>query len=271
MTGKMSRLSLILLAGSLLTACAGPGGVAGVVMPPEPQRSVSELPATTPGQRAARIHVDLGSAYMQSGRNGVALDEARAAIASDAGYAPAHMLMALVYAEQEQFQYAGPAFEQAYRLAPGDPEINNAYGWYLCSQGREAEGLPRIEQAARNPYYARPTRAWTNAGLCLLRMKDDAGAEVRFTRAIQADEGNARAAINLAQISYRQGKSLAAKKWIDQALKFMRVSDASVLWLAARIERRLGNEATVNDLGARLRKEFPESAEYQSYLQGKFE
>lgn len=270
MTGKMSRLAVLLMAGATLAACVNPG-TGGVVMPPEPQRPVFEQPTTTPGQRAARIHVELGAAYMQSGRNGVALDEARAAIASDASYAPAHMLMALVYAEQEQFQYAGPAFEQAYRLAPGDPEINNAYGWYLCSQGKEAEGLPRIELAARNPYYARPTRAWTNAGMCLLRLKDDAGAEARFLRAVQADESNARALINLAQLSYRQGKNLAAKKWIDQALKFMRVSDASVLWLASRIEKRLGNEATVNDLGSRLRKEFPESAEYQAYLQGKFE
>lgn len=269
MSGDVSRIAVALMMLAGLTACVTDG--AGVNLPPEPQRAVSELPTTTQAQRSARIHVELGTAYMESGRNGVALDEARAAIASDAGYAPAHLLMALVYADQEQFGYAAPAFEQAFRLAPGDPEINNAYGWFLCSQGREAEGLPRLEQAARNPYYATPAKAWINAGLCLMRKKDDAGAEARFLRAIQADPGNARAAIYLAQLSYRNGRDLAAKQWIDQAQKYIRTSNASVLWLAARIERKLGNEVIVKELGARLRKEFPASEEYQSYLQGKFE
>jgi type IV pilus assembly protein PilF len=270
MSGDLPGLAVVLMVMAAgLSACVTDG--ASVSMAPEPQRAVSELPTTNNEQRSAKIHVELGTAYMQSGRNGVALDEARAAIASDAGYAPAHLLMALVYADQEQFAYAGPAFEQAYRLAPGDPEVNNAYGWYLCSQGREAEGLPRIEQAARNPYYATPAKAWINAGLCLMRKKDDAGAQARFQRAIQADAGNARAAIYLAQINYRNGRELAAKQWIDQAQKYMRTSNASVLWLAARIERKLGNDVTVNELGSRLRKEFPASEEYQDYLQGKFE
>lgn len=273
MTVKMSRwipLSGLVL---MLSACMQPGlapagfGSSAV----EPQRAVSELPTTTPAQRSARVHVELGRAYLLSGRNGVALDEARTAVGSDPGYAPAHLLTGLIYAEQEQYALATPSFEQAYRLAPGDPEINNAYGWFLCSQGRESEGLPMLERAASNPYYTTPTRAWSNAGLCLLRKKDDAGAEARFLRAVQADPSNSRAVAQLAEINYRTQRDLAAKKWIDQLQQLVKESNPAILWLAIRIEKRLGNAATVNDLGIKLRREFPASPEYQAFAQGKFE
>lgn len=256
----------------LLSACSQTGLVPGVGGgSAEPQRAVSELPVTTKEQRSARVHVELGQAYMQGGRNGIALDEARTAIAADSSYAPAHLLMGLVYAEQEQFPLAATSFEQAYQLAPGDPEIGNAYGWFLCSQGRENEGLPLLERAANNPYYATPTRAWSNAGLCLLRKKDEVGAEARFLRAVQVDPSNVRALIQLAEINYRMRRDLAAKKWVDQLQQVIKGNNPAVLWLAMRIERRLGNMSTVDDLGITLRREFPASSEYQEYAQGKFE
>ncbi|MDQ7990507.1 MAG: type IV pilus biogenesis/stability protein PilW [Candidatus Dactylopiibacterium sp.] len=275
MNRVLTRNLLPVFLSVLIGACASGGGVTGGAQAPltggaEPQRASADTPVASPAQRSARVHVELGTAYMQSGRNGVALDEARAAIASDPGYAPGYALMGLVYADQEQYALAGPAFEQAARTAPGDPEIANAHGWFLCSQGRVDEGLARLEQAARNPYYATPTRAWTNAGLCLAR-KDEPGAESRFERAVQADATNVQALVYLAQIAQKRGHDLRAKQWVDQALKYPQGNNAAVIWLAARIEQRLGNRGSVQELGARLRRDFPGSNEYQYFIQGKFE
>jgi type IV pilus assembly protein PilF len=258
------------LIASVLAACTT-GGQFGGSPASDAERPSSEAPSASPARRSAKIHVELGTAYMQGGRNGVALDEARAAISTDSSYAPGYLLMGMVYAAQEQFALASPSFERAAQLAPGDPEVGNVYGWFLCSQGRESEGLLRLEQAARNPYYATPTRAWTNAGLCLLRKRDDAGAEERLVRAVQADETNAQALLYLADIALRTNRYLRAKQWIDQAQKNIKDATPMVLWLAARIENRLANQSAVSDIGARLRKDFPGSNEYQSYLQGKFE
>ncbi|NSL54002.1 type IV pilus biogenesis/stability protein PilW [Uliginosibacterium aquaticum] len=266
---KSVRCSVLLLAlFGLLSGCVAGLPIGGGA---ESDRPSAEQPATTAARRSAKLHVELGQAYLQSGRNGVALDEARAAIASDSAYAPGYLLQGMVYAAQEQYAQAIPGFEQASRLAPGDPEIANAYGWFLCSQGRESEGLPRIEQAARNPYYTTPTRAWTNAGLCLLRQKNTPAAEERFLRAVQADTTNLQAYYYLADIAYRSNRDLRAKEWMDQILKQMKNSNVEILWLAVRIENRLGNRSTVADLGSRMRKEFPGSNEYQYFLQGKFE
>lgn len=237
----------------------------------ELSRPMGDLPDASPARRSAKAHTDLGNQYLLAERNGVALDEARVAIAADSGYAPAHMLMAMAYANQEQYALAKPSFEEAVRLAPGDPVINNAYGWFLCSQGKEDLGLQRLELAARNPYYATPTRAWTNAGLCLLRKNDVAGAEARFLRAVQVDPVNTAALFYLADISFRSGRFLRAKQWIDTAQQQISKSNVEVLWLAARIENKLGNASVVRAYGKKMREEFSGSNEYHLFAQGAFE
>lgn len=256
------------------------GGLAvmlsGCVAPPEHKESAierpsSEQPSSSRGRTGAKLHVELGTAYLQAARLGVALDEANTAIAFDSSYAPAHLLKGLVYAELEQFSLAKPSFEDAARLAPGDPEVNNAYGWFLCSQGQEDAGLARLEQAARNPYFSTPGKAWANAGLCLLRKKDDAAAEERFLRAVAQDDRDLVSLYFVADINLRLNRALRAKQWIDTLQSKKADPGVDIVWLALRIERKLGNEETVRKYAEKLRTSFPGTVEYQDYLQGKFE
>lgn len=162
---RLARLLLALPALLALGACVGPqpgGSLARM------ERPVSEMPVASEGRRKAKVHVELGQAYFQVARYGVALDEAKAAISYDAGYAPAYQLMGLVHMFLEENQIADANFAHALSLAPGDPEIQNSYGWFLCSNGKEAAGIEMLQAAARNPYYQTPTRAHANAGLCQL-------------------------------------------------------------------------------------------------------
>jgi type IV pilus assembly protein PilF len=271
MIKNLQECLLFGLCAALLSACTLDAAAPGPAEQGEMVRSSTELPSKSPARTSAKAHVELGNVYMQNGSNGVALDEARMAISADSSYAPAHLLMAMVYASQEQFALARPAFEEASRLAPGDPVINDAFGWFLCSQGQESAGLVKLEMAARNPYYQTPTRAWTNAGWCLLRKKDDAGAEDRLLRAVQVDSGNAAALVSLADIAFRTTRFLRAKQLVDMAQQKMSRSNVEVLWLATRIEQKLGNKDVVQSYGSKMRNEFPGSNEYQLYLQGKFE
>jgi type IV pilus assembly protein PilF len=234
------------------------------------ERSESDQPATTDVRTKARAHVDLGTAYLE-GNLGAALDESKAAIAYDRTYAPAHLLMGQVYALLEQYPQAQDAFDEAVNLAPGDPEVNNAYGWYLCNRGKQKEGAARIEQAARNPYYRTPGRAWTNLGLCDLQMKDDVAAEVAFTRAEQADPENVQAKFHIAAISYRNGNLYRAREYANVIMRNPAQQSPDVLWLALRIEHKLGNREAEQKYGNQLARNFPASNENQLYQQGKFE
>ncbi|HEX5126760.1 MAG TPA: type IV pilus biogenesis/stability protein PilW [Rhodocyclaceae bacterium] len=234
-------------------------------------RAESDEPTKSDARTKSKAHVDLGNAYLEAARMGVALDEANLAIGYDHTYAPAYMLLGLVYANLDQNDQAETAFAEASRLAPGDPEVNNNYGWFLCSRGREQEGLKHIEQAATNPYYNTPARAYTNAGLCYLRIKNDASAEAQFARAYQFDPTNKQVLFQLAAISYRKGDEVRARTFLSTLQGLMVAPTSETLWLGLCIEHKLGNKEKENDYAFRLRRDFASSAEYQALLQGKYE
>jgi len=49
------------------------------------------------------------------------------------------------------------------------------------------------------------------------------------------------------------------------------VSNAQTLWLAARIENKLGNGQGAADFGSQLRGRFPDSREAAAYARGGFD
>ena len=134
-------------------------------------------------EKSAKTHTELGILYLQSGNLTVALEEARIAAATAPTYAPALNLLGLVHLTLNEIPQARASFERAIQLAPGDPQIANDYGWFLCQSGREQEAFNYFEASARNPLYKTPTRPYTNAGLCYLKIKDEKAAEANFQRA----------------------------------------------------------------------------------------
>lgn len=252
-----------------LAGCAGlPADTGGT--PASVTRPMSDVAPTSPQDARARIHVELGMAYVEVGRYDVALDEARVALNDSPGYPPAHHLLGLAFMLIGENAAAGENFERALRGAPGDPEFNNSYGWFLCSQGRIQEGLAKLALAMRNPYYRYPTRPLTNAGLCHLRQKDDAAAEAQLLRAVQVDPQNTQAILLLAEIAYRGGRYEQVRAQLVRLHQQSDPTPASV-WLGLRAERRLGNREAEASYAAQLRSRFGDSPEYLLLMQGKFE
>ena len=233
-------------------------------------RPMSDTTPATPADSRARVHVDLGMAYFEVGRYDVALDEATIALNDSPNYAPAYHLRALAYMLIEENAAARENFERALREAPGDPDFNNSYGWFLCTQGEEQQGLDRLALAARNPYYRHATRPYTNAGLCHLRLKDDAAAEGQFLAAVQADPSNRQALYQLADIAYRGGRYEQTRSHLIRLHQQSEPSAASV-WLGLRTERRLGNHDAEASYAAQLGSRFGSAEEYKMMMQGKYE
>ena len=262
-------LAGMLLAAALAAGCATAPGTRGTG-DPAVSRPMSDISPSTPAETRARVHVDLGMAYFEIGRNDVALDEARIALNDSPGYAPAYHLLGLAYMMIEENGLARQNFELALRNAPGDPEFNNSYGWFLCTQGEEARGLERLAQAARNPYYRHATRPYTNAGLCHLRLGDLAAAETQFLAAVQAEPSNNQALYQLADIAYRGGRYDLASAFLIRLHRQSNPTAASA-WLGLRTERRLGNRDAEASYAAQLESRFGSSEEYQKMTQGKYE
>lgn len=258
----MKRQLLCAICVLLLAGCATRG--AGLSTESNIQRPVSELPATSERQAGAKIHVDLGTAYFKAGRFGVALDEARVAQAFDPEYAPVYHLFGQIYMYLDDKVAARQNLEKASALAPGDPEVNNTYGWFLCASGEERAGLERLATVVRNPYYRTPTRPFTNAGLCYLRLNEDEAAERQFQLAVQADPSNTLALYQLASLAYKRGAYDIANGHL-QTLQQQAAPTAESLLLGTRIARKLGNRENEASFATQLRSRFPTSKEYETY------
>lgn len=247
-------------------------GCVGVNAPPSSpvERPVSEQSAVGNAQQRAKVHTELGSHYLAEGRFGVAIEEAKIALESDAGYAPAYNLLGLVYGYIREKALAEENFQQALRLAPGDPEINNNYGWFICQMGRERESMAYFQSAFRNPLYTTPARPLTNAGVCLLRIKDDAAAEDLLQRALRMDPKNPSANYWMADILYRTNRLRDARAYINGLHSLMEPTPQS-LWLALRIERKMGDRDGEARYGSQLRRKFQGTPEYQKLQQGQYE
>lgn len=264
-------MAMIALASAAMfgTACSTLPG-AGENLAGTASRPLADLSPTGAAEARARVHVDLGMAYVDVGRVDVALDEAGIALAELPDYAPAFHLMGLAYLLVEENAAAQANFERALRLAPGDPDFNNSYGWFLCTRGREAEGLQRLASAARNPYYRYPARPHTNAGLCHLRVGNDAAAEIEFEHALQADADNAQALLQLAGIAYRGAHYERARGYLVRLHQQFAPTAPSV-WLGLRTERRLGNRDAEASYAAQLEARFAASDEYHQMIEGKYQ
>lgn len=261
---RILGLGLVLL----LAGCAGMSSVSQG----KSEQAVSQQISTTDAQHRAKAHTELGSLYLQNGRFGVAQAEGRTAIAADSSYAPGYNLLGVVYMNLQENAAAEDNFRTALRLAPGDPEINNNYGWFLCQTNREKEAVEYFKAAIGNPLYSTPAKALTALGLCYLKVKDNRLAEESLLKALRADGNtpNVQALYWLSDIYYRAGRYDDARLSIGDLHKVMEPNSQST-WLALLIERKIGDREGEARYAAQLRRKFPGSPEYEKLKQGRYE
>ncbi len=204
----------------------------------------------------ARIHTELAGAYYQRGNLGVALAEARTAVTADSSYAPKDL--------------AEEAFERSLRLNPNDPDANHNYAWFLCENKREEESIRYFLMAIRHPLYATPQKSYVMAATCAMRKDNERDAHEYLERALKLDPNYYPALINLAQLKYRRGELDAARILVGRYNKIAEPT-AESLWLALRIERKVGDSSAVTSYASQLRRRFPGSKEYQELQKGRFE
>ena len=218
----------------------------------------------------AKLHTELGALYFQDGNIPVAMEELTVAIYIDEGYAPAYGMRALVHHYLKEYNHAEDNFRDALRYGPDDPDIANNYGWFLCQIGKYKEGMLQFERALRNRLYQTPDRAYLNAGQCALAMGDLKLAEENTEKAVRFSGGLATARLQMAQIYYRSNRLEEARREANNLLAKVD-PNAELLWLAIRIERKVGDREAEQRHAIQLRRKFPTSPEYQALLKGNYE
>lgn len=261
--------TLLLLLPLLVAGCAG--GIGGS-SPTEPEigQSRADITDQGDGRNRARANTELASLYYERGNLGVALEVLRTATSADPGYAPAHGMLGIVYMDLRENVLAQQSFERALRYAPNDPDINHNYGWFLCQTGKEAESTRFFLAAIRNPLYPTPWKSYSAAGQCAMKKDNLKDAADFFGRALKLEPDEPNSLLQLATIHFRTGQLDEARRLVTRYSRVVEPS-AEGLWLAIRIERRIGDKTAENSYANQLRRRFPSSREYQQMQRGDYD
>ena len=277
----MSRTALLLRRGGsiglivALAACVAEGPRQAPAAPPLPQATETKDRVTASdepeAQRRARARMELASAYFGQNQMTTALDQVKLAIAADPNYGEAFNLRGLIYANLGDNGLAEESFKRALQINPRDADTMHNYGYFLCQQRRYPESNAMFAQALGVPRYAGAARTQLTQGVCLAYAGRLAEAETALVKAYELDPSSPFTSTNLAEVLYRRGDYERARFYIRRVNSLATVSNAQTLWLAVRIEHKLGNFPGVTELGRQLRNRFPDSREAAAFARSEFD
>lgn len=248
----------------LVTGCALPQPANG-----DTKDRMTESDQTDASKRA-NVRMELASAYFSRGQLTTALDEVKQALAVNPNLGDAYNLRGLIYAGLNDDVMAQESFRRALQINPSDGDSMHNYGWYLCQQKRYDEAEALFARAIALPQYLGTSRTMLTSGVCLARSGKWAEAENTLSKAYERDPSNAATAVNLAEVLLQRGEAERARFYIRRVNAVANQSNSQTLWLAARIEMKLGNRQAANEFGLQLRNRFPQSRESSAFDRGQF-
>lgn len=259
--GPAGALALAWLLAACTTTTDGPIGAS---------RDVPTASDQTDADRRARVRLELATAYFARGQINTALDEVKLALAAKPDLPEAFNLRGLIYAQMGEEALAEESYRRALQLRPRDGDTMHNYGWMLCQQRRWADADAQFRAALALPQYANAARTMLAQGVCHARAGQWDAAEAALVRSYEADPTSPVAAVNLAEVLYRREQYERARFYIRRVNARTDLVNAQTLWLAARIEHKLGNAGGAQVIGRELQLRFPQSNEALAYERGQF-
>ena len=160
----------------------------------------------------------------------------------------------------DNFRLAEEAHDKAIRLAPKDFDVQNAYAVFLCRQKRYDDAEVQLDRSIKAATNDNPEVMMTNAGVCMMQKPDYAKAEEYFRQALERRPTHAEALLQMAVLEHATGDDLSARAFL-QRYRASKKDSASVLYLCALIEGKLGDNRARTECATALKRDFPKSAE----------
>ena len=266
---SLRRFSLSLAMAIFMVFLSAISGCSSSISKASAQTDMLTASDETDGQKRAKIRLELALGYLDQGQVTIALDETKQAITADPTSADAYNLRGLIYMRLNDFNFARDSFVRALALNPKDGNILHNFGWLSCQETRYLESISYFDRALSSPSYSGQAKTSLAKGICQLRMGDKTQAESSFLRSFELDAGNPITTFNLANLLFQRQELIRAQFYVRR-LNSSDFANAESFWLAAKIEKRLGNNQGVLQLGDRLKRRFSGSPESALFERGAF-
>lgn len=197
---KLLRALGAMAALGLLVACASA----------PPKQSVGATTAVS--QRS----VNAAQSLLDRGNAAEAIVQARVALKADSRNTQAMVVGGQALEALGNSVEAAEFFERAAKIAPANGPVQNAYGAWLCRQGRAPEGLQAFTNALEDDTYRTPIQALANAGTCALSIGQLDVAESNFRAALGLAPDGIQSLAGMASVEQRRGNALGARAFLQR-------------------------------------------------------
>jgi len=211
-------------------------------------------------EKRARLNTQLAFEYLKDGKYRIAVEKLDKALDADRNYVDAHIAGGVIYSRLGEWDKAEDHYRRALSLDDENITALNNYGLFLCSRGRNAEGIEQFERALEMPLNTNPVVTLNNAGQCAFEDARLALAEEYLRKALQIDPRLARALLTMGKLSFEYDRDLSARAYLQRFHAASRET-AESLWLGVRVEWSLGDREAAARYATRLREKFPDSIE----------
>ncbi|MCH8178581.1 MAG: type IV pilus biogenesis/stability protein PilW [Proteobacteria bacterium] len=272
---RMRSVSFALAASGFslsLLGCAGaPGQPRSTAAVTAAQGDIATASDESEVRRRARIRLELASTYYAQGQYNTALDELKQAVTIDPTLPAAHEMRALIYDAMGDAERADASFRQALSLDPGNGSVLHNHAWSLCRRGQYAAADALFDRAAALPQSMSTAKTLLARGVCQIRAGLYPEGEKSLLKSYEIDPASPATAYNLAAVLMRQGELERARFYARRINNVPEQVTAESLWLAIRIEHRLGNFAGRDELATQLRRRFTGSREATALELGRYD
>lgn len=254
-TYKLAFITTICMSAILLTACQTPDAL-GKKDP----------------EKAVKVRTQLAAEYIKSGDLDAAKRTLDQALDVDSRDSTANMMMGVLLQQEGSkisLDKADSYFKRAISADPKNAQARNNYGTYLYQIERYNDALEQLKVAGATLGYEQRYKALENAGRIYLKLGDSANAEKSFKQALQANRDSYISMLELSEIFYVRQQTAEATQLYEQFVRNVgqKNQGARALWIGIRIARANSDTMGTQVLVNQLRALFPESPEYQRYLQ----
>ena len=212
----------------------------------------------------AQARTALASAYFQAGMFVFALEEVDHALILTPQHAPALVLKALLFQQQNKADLSHKYFQQAMAAAPQDPQVALQWGIFDCQNDHFEAAFEKFKRAlglSMGPLQVKTNWIW---GQCLRRNKQFEAANERLSEAFAQQPGLISEPLELVELKIQLGKYIEAEKILEYLNDSPSVSAQSV-WFALQLAERQNQAVKKNHWGKMLGLHFSNSAQWRAY------
>ncbi|MCF8998460.1 type IV pilus biogenesis/stability protein PilW [Acinetobacter nectaris] len=223
-------------------------------------------------KKSAEVRTQIAAEYIRSGDLDAAKRSLDEALQKDDRDATANMMMGVLLQQEgspNNLVKADRYFKRAISLNSADAQVRNNYGRYLYQIGRYNDAEKQLQIAGSTLGYGQRAMALENLGQTYLHLGNTTNAEQAFLNALRVDQDSSVSMIELAEISYQRQQYNAAAQFYEGYVRVVgsKNQSAQALWVGIRIARANGDNMSMQVLVNQLRALYPDSQEYQRYLQ----